>query len=138
MDARERAEKLVGESETVVLATVDVEGRPDVRAMLAPRHREGLRRFWLTTNTSSRKVNEIDADPRAVLYFVDERSFVGLTLYGTMEALRDEASRRLIWKPTDTIYYSQGVNDPDYTVLRFTATTARLYESLSVEEFGLG
>jgi general stress protein 26 len=92
----------------------------------------------LTTNTSSSKVAEFEANPNAALYFFDESDFTGLTLYGTMETLRDEASRTLIWRPGDRMFYKQGVNDPDYTVLRFTATRGRFYKSQNVTVFDVG
>ncbi|MDR0435635.1 MAG: pyridoxamine 5'-phosphate oxidase family protein [Propionibacteriaceae bacterium] len=134
-DVMSLAEKLIDKAKTVVVASLDARGNPDMRAMLAPRHREGLAQFWLTTNTSSSKVAEFEANPNAALYFFDEFHFTGLTLYGTMETLRDEASRKLIWKTGDRMFYKEGVNDPDYTVLRFTATRGRFYKSQHVTVF---
>jgi general stress protein 26 len=136
-DVTRLAKELIDRSATVVVGSLDARGNPDMRAMLAPRHREGLVRFWLTTNTSSCKVAEFEANPKAALYFFDESQFIGLTLYGTMETLRDEASRNLIWRAGDTMFYKEGVNDPDYTVLRFTAAHARLYQSQTVTPFNL-
>jgi len=38
-----------------------------------------------------------------------------------MEALQDSTSKERLWERGDTQYYSKGVTDPDYCVLRFTA-----------------
>ncbi len=42
-------------------------------------------------------------------------------LKGTMEVLQDGASKEMIWRQGDDIYYPRGVADPDYCVLKFTA-----------------
>jgi general stress protein 26 len=78
-----------------------------------------------------------EANPTAALYFFDEANFTGLTLYGTMATLRDEASRKLIWRTGDRMFYKEGVDDPDYTVLRFTATRGRFYQSQDVTVFNV-
>jgi general stress protein 26 len=35
----------------------------------------------------------------------------------------------------NTIYYPQGVTDPDYCVLRFTAQSGRYYTNFSSQDF---
>ena len=37
----------------------------------------------------------------------------------------------------DTLYYSQGVTDPDYCVLRFTTQRGRYYRNFASENFDL-
>lgn len=120
-------EALVARQYTAFIGSVDAEGFPCMKAMLAPRVREGLRTFWFTTNTSSMRVAHYRLDPRASVYFCDPTSFEGLLLRGTMEVKEDAASRRLIWREGDTEYYPGGVDDPDYCVLRFTAREGRYY-----------
>ena len=132
---RDEIEKLVASRPTVYVASVDAEGCPNVKAMLAPRVCEGLRTFYLTTNTSSMRVAQFRRNPRAALYFCDEARFVGVQLCGTMAVLEDAASRRLVWREGDTEYYSQGVDDPDYCVLRFTAAEGRVYSEYRSENF---
>ena len=56
-------------------------------------------------------------------------------LKGIMEVLEDAESKEMIWREGDTMYYSKGVTDPDYCVLRFTAQTGRYYTNYSSEDF---
>jgi general stress protein 26 len=56
-------------------------------------------------------------------------------LRGRMEVLTDAASKERIWREGDTVYYKEGVTDPDYCVLRFTATSGRYYSNFSSQEF---
>lgn len=126
-------EELIDGRATAFVASVDAEGFPQMKAMLAPRVREGLRVFCFTTNTSSMRVRQYRTNPRASIYFCDEQAFRGLQLTGTMEVLEDAASRRLVWREGDEEYYPAGVDDPDYCVLRFTARMGRYYENYHSE-----
>lgn len=56
-------------------------------------------------------------------------------LTGTMEVLQDAKSKEMIWREGDEIYYSLGVNDPDYSVLRFTSQRGRYYSNFKSENF---
>ena len=56
-------------------------------------------------------------------------------LKGTMEVLTDNKSKEMIWQEGDTIYYSKGVTDPDYCVLKFTAKEGRFYSNFKSENF---
>lgn len=56
-------------------------------------------------------------------------------LKGTIEVLQDADSKQLIWKTGDTMYYPQGMTDPDYCVLKFTAAAGRYYSNFKSEDF---
>lgn len=126
-------EALVARQATAFIASMDEAGVPCMKAMLAPRVREGLKVFYFTTNTSSMRVAHYRRSPLASTYFCDPQTFEGLLLRGTMEVLEDPASRRLIWRDGDTEYYPGGVDDPDYCVLRFTARSGRYYNEYHSE-----
>ena len=128
-------ERLIDSQPTAFVASVDEEGFPNMKAMLAPRVREGLQTFYFTTNTHSMRVAQYRRDPKASIYFCDPAGFRGVMLRGRMEALTDAASRRLIWREGDTEYYPLGIDDPDYCVLRFTAHDGRTYTDYHSENF---
>ena len=134
-------EKTVGnmadKASVVTLAYVDAQGYPVAKAMLAPRQREGIKTFWLTTNTSSNKVACLRQNPQASLYWVDRRFVRGVSLCGTVEVLEDAESKQLIWREGDTMYYPAGVTDPDYCVLKFTAVKGRYYSNFKNEDFSI-
>ena len=117
------------------LGSVDGEGFPNVKAMLQPRKREGIKVFYFTTNTSSMRVAQFQANPKACVYFCDQRFFRGVMLRGTVEVLTDDESKRMIWREGDEVYYAQGVTDPDYCVLKFTAQSGRFYKDFKSESF---
>ena len=120
---------------TAFIGSVDEQGYPNVKAMLQPRRREGIKVFYFTTNTSSMRVRQFLSDNKACVYFCDNRFFIVAMLRGTMEVLTDAESKEMIWRDGDTEYYPQGVTDPDYCVLKFTAISGRFYSNYHSEEF---
>ncbi len=117
------------------ISSVDEEGFPCTKAMLSPRVREGIKVFYFTTNTFSLRVAHYKANPKASIYFCDADGFKGMMLRGTMEVLTDAASKEMIWRDGDTQYYPGGVTDPNYCVLKFTATDGRFYSDYYPRSF---
>lgn len=128
---------LIDKQSTAFLSSVDADGFPNTKAMLAPRLREGIRVFYLTSNTSSMRAAQYRQNPKACLYFCDRRFFRGVMLLGAVEVLTDAAAKELIWREGDTMYYPLGVTDPDYCVLRFTAHQGRYYSNFKSEDFSI-
>lgn len=134
-DLQKELEPFPDEAGLSFVGSVDGGGFPQVKAMLAPRGREGLRVFRFSTNASSMRVAQFRRNGAACLYFCDPRTFRGLLLTGTMEVLEDAASRRLVWREGDERYYPGGVDGPDCCALRFTARTGRYYCDFHSENF---
>lgn len=119
---------------TAFLASVNQEGYPVVRAMLAPRKIEG-NTLYFTTNTSSKKIGQYTANDRACVYFY-KRGLVryrGVCLVGKMEICTDQPTKEAIWRRSDKLFYREGATDPDYCVLKFTASSAEHYCDFKTE-----
>jgi len=126
---------IVARSSKAIIASVDDDGFPNLKAMLQPREHDGLKVFYFTTNTSSMRVQQYLKNPKASIYFYDTRFYKGLMLCGTMEVLTDQPTKDHIWRDGDDMYYSLGVTDPDYCVLKFTAVNGRMYENFKSFDF---
>lgn len=126
---------LVDKSNITLISYVDNEGFPITKAMLKPRERQGIKVFWFSTNTSSNKVKFFRENPKASIYFLDKRFFRGVSLIGTVEILETSEAKERIWHENDTMYYKEGVTDPDYCVLKFTAIKGRYYSNFHSEDF---
>ena len=137
-DVRKTIGNLIDRQSTAFIGSVSAEGFPNVKAMLAPRKRIGLKTMYFTSNTSSMRAAQYRNDPKACVYFCDRRFFRGVMLTGTMEVLEDSESREMIWQEGDTMYYPLGLTDPDYCVLRFTAESGRYYSNFKSEDFSIG
>jgi general stress protein 26 len=134
-DAKKTIGNLIDKASVCIISSVDRDGFPNSKAMLPPRKREGIRYIFFTTNTSSMRVAQYLSNPKACIYFFDKRFFKGVMLKGIMEVLQDSASKEMIWRQGDEMYYSKGVTDPDYCVLRFTAKNGRYYSNFKSEDF---
>lgn len=121
-----RITDLIDRQDICFLSYVDENGFPSTRAMLNPRKRQGLKEFYLTTNSSSKKVQELLRDAKAGLYFCDKKYYQGVAFTGTVEVLHDQSIKDEIWRDMDVIFYENNT-DPDYCVLKFTSHSAHYY-----------
>lgn len=129
--------KLIDQQKVSFICSIDELGFPNTRAMLKPRKRNGLREFYFSTNTSSKKVRQYRKNPNACIYFYHKGlvKYSGVMLKGKMEVLTDQKSKNMIWQKGDRMFYKKGVTDPDYCVLKFTAISGRFYCDLKTESF---
>lgn len=79
--------------------TVDADGRPQARAIdaFAP---ESDMVVWFATNPKSRKVAQIQRDPRVTLYYFDSKDPQAgyVTLFGRARLVNDPAEKAKHWK----------------------------------------
>ena len=127
--------KMIDKAKTSFIAYVDDEGFPITKAMLKPRERKGIKEIYFSTNTSSNKVKCFKQNNKASVYFIDKRFYRGISLVGTVEVIETPEIKERIWQVGDKMYYKEGVTDPDYCVLKFTAFKGRYYSNFKSEDF---
>ena len=135
-EAVREALSLANRSSIAMLGTNGDDGYPNIKAMLKIEN-EDLKIIWFSTNTSSKRVAQLNRDSKACVYFVDFNQFKGLMLVGSVEVLQDIESKKRLWSEGAERYYPLGVTDPDYSVLRFTAHWGNFYHALSNVTFEL-
>lgn len=89
---------------TCALITLDEEGRPRVRTMdpFAP---ESDFTVWFGTNSKSRKVSQIENDPRVTLYYLDGDASGYVMIHGTAELVNDPLEKEKRWKDAWEAFY---------------------------------
>lgn len=132
-----KIENFIDKQKVSFICSVDEQNYPNVKAMLKPRKRNGLKEFYFSTNTSSARVKQYQSNPNASIYFYRKGliKYVGVMLKGKMEILTDQETKNMLWKKGDTIFYKKGVTDPDYCVLKFIAESGRYYCDLKTQDF---
>lgn len=137
MKSEERMKSFIKKQKVAFLAFVDMNGYPNMKAMLRPRKIEGIKTFYFSTNTSSMRVSQYRENPKASVYFYHKGllKYEGVMLTGKMEILTEASIKRELWRTGDRIFYSKGATDPDYCVLKFTADEGRYYCDLKTESF---
>lgn len=129
---------LMASSGCLYLATVDEEGRPQIRAVSNLRDRRqfpSLAGFfreledpfvtYVATSTRSSKAIQLRRDPRVALYFCKPEKYHGAMLSGSMEVVKDREVKRRLWQEEWRSFWSRGPADPRFTVLRFVPEEAR-------------
>ena len=142
--------ELMEQSKAAILTTIDSNGFPITRAMFNLRNKEQFPEFteffekqenpftiYISTNTSSNKVSQLSKNPRMCVYFVDAEDFKGFMLGGSAETIDEMELKKQIWLDWWTRYYPEGLEDPDYTLLRMKPTNARFYYKLTQVNFEL-
>ncbi len=128
---KEQVFKFIKMQKTAILSSVDEEGFPNTKAMLAPQKIDG-NDFYFSTNTSSMRAAQYNANEKACIYFYKHGWLrdTGVMLVGTMQVLTEQSIKDAIWRTGDRMFYKEGKTDPDYCVLKFTARKCRVYKDL--------
>ena len=130
--------EFISQQKTAFLGSVNEEGFPVIRAMLAPRIIDG-NDIYFSTNTSSQKVKQYLENNKACVYFYKRGRFryQGASIVGVMQVCQDQTTKDSVWRFGDKLFYKNGVTDPDYCVLKFTGKTAEYYCDFKIERFDL-
>ena len=67
-DVRKTIGSLIDRQSTAFIGSVSAEGFPNVKAMLAPRKRIGLKTMYFTSNTSSMRAAQYRDNPKACIF----------------------------------------------------------------------
>lgn len=133
----DKIENYICRQKTALICSVDEAGFPNVKAMLKPRKRVGLKGCYFSTNYSARRVKQYLDNPSASKYFYHKGiiRYTGVLLIGRMDVLTGQEIKNEIWRKGDNRFYKDGVTDPDYCVLKITATNGRYYCDLKTSDF---
>ena len=126
---------LINKQSVSFISSVDENGFPNTKAMLAPCKRDGIKTLYWHTNTPSMKIKQFKNNPKACVYFYDKRFFRGVMLKGLMEVLDDKKTKKELWKDEFEKYYTGGKDGGDFIILKFIAETGRYYSNFSSEDF---
>lgn len=135
---KEKLFEFISKQKTAFISSIDANGFPVTRAMLAPREIDG-NDIYFSTNTSSKKIVQYQENNKACVYFYERGRFKyqGVTIKGTMQVCTDQPTKDKVWRLGDRLFYKKGVTDPDYCVLKFTAIEAEYYCDFKTETIKL-
>ena len=135
--------KFIDARMVVMLGTANLNGTPVIRALINIRnsaiapHLVGYfkkdDRLLFITNTCSDKIAQIRKNPAASLYCYDD-GFNGLLLTGRVAEVTDTATKDALWDDSWKMYYPDGKDGGDFSVLEFTPENYELYKELDVEK----
>ncbi|MHA2308106.1 MAG: pyridoxamine 5'-phosphate oxidase family protein, partial [Candidatus Heimdallarchaeaceae archaeon] len=132
----EIAQELMKTTYAAYLSTIDKNGFPYIRAVFNLRSEERFPHpakiiseydenpytVYISTNTSSIKVDQIEKNNKIAIYFAQPNDVKGVMLQGEAEILNDIDFKKRIWMENWTVYYPQGHTDPDFTIIKMKPT----------------
>jgi general stress protein 26 len=133
--------KFLDAQNIIILCTLDTDGAPESRALInirnskiAPHLTEFFRsdnRILMITNTSSAKIRQIRENADASLYMFNDK-FSGLLLKGKIHEILDAKTRDALWDDSWKMYYPDGKDGGDFSVLELVPETFKSYANFSV------
>lgn len=130
--------EFISRQRTSFISSVDENGFPTTRALIAPRKIEG-NDIYFATYITSKKVQHYKNNPKACVYFYEKSKprWQGVMIKGNMEVLTDQTTKDRFWRPNDTMFFRKGVTDPNYCILKFTGFEADYFISFKTETIKL-
>lgn len=65
-----KIERFIDKQKVSIICSIDDQEYPNVKAMLKPRKRNGLKEFYFSTNTSSMRVSQYEKIQKPVSIFI--------------------------------------------------------------------
>ncbi len=104
------AREIIASAKTGALITIDKEGTPRVRVM-DPFPPEKDFTIWFGTNPRSRKVDQINNNPKVTLYYLESDQSGYVTIHGIAQIVNDEKEKEKRWKEEWTAFYQNKTTD---------------------------
>lgn len=145
---------LMEKVDVVYLSTVDINGFPHTRVMsnlrdkkqhpklagMFEQHKEDLL-IYMATASSSAKMQQIRANPKVSVLFStyteNTSDYQYVMLCGEVEDVTDQQLKKQLWQDGWEMFWKEGVDDPEYTVLRLMPDFAKGAYKESPFEFEL-
>ena len=115
------AKALIARTPFATLTTIGEDGAPQSR-IVEPFPLEDGFTVWIATNGSTRKVRQIERDPRVTLLYFDQAGLGYVSLLGTAAIIRDPTEKAKRWKDSWVGFYKDQNRGDDYTLVRVTPT----------------
>lgn len=100
------------------------------RPMVITKLDDGLGAY-LVTDINSIKVEEVNANPHAVLTFQSSNQFASVR--GEIAVLQDRQLIEKLWKEAWKVWFPAGKSDPNIALLRFTAHDGEYWDNAGVQ-----
>lgn len=126
---QEEIKGLLQNAKIAIVSSVNESGYPNAKAMLALM-RDGITTHYFSTNSSAKRTRQFLNNSKACIYYCNENEYKGLLLIGEMQVLTDREHKAMLWRDGFEIYYPKGIDDDDYSVLKFTASHGNYYHGL--------
>jgi len=112
--------KMMRDLDFCMLTTRDEEGSLHARPMSNNGEVEFDGDVWFFSDADSRKVREIEAEPRVELSYADTRSYRFISMSGEASVVRDAARKRELWMKELERWFDGGPESDAIVLIKVT------------------
>ncbi len=123
MEILTKAAEIMKSIPNVTIALIDLDGYPSA-STISSMKTDGIQTVWFATGTNGDKAERIRQCDHASVCYTNGKDNV--TLVGTVEILTDAQIKSELWVDW-FIDHFQGVDDPNYCILKFTTQRVNLW-----------
>ncbi|RAV99286.1 pyridoxamine 5'-phosphate oxidase family protein [Pseudochryseolinea flava] len=87
--------------------------------------------IWFFSSISSGKNDEIEADPDVQLFYAQNSKSEYLSVFGHAEIVHDRQKIEALWTPIAKVWFTEGKNDPDISLIKVTPVDAHYWDTKS-------
>lgn len=128
-EAIAKIKELVGKAETCFFCTAaTVPGSTGARPM-SVQQVDDSGNLWFLSADDSHKNQELLSDSATQLFFQGSPHSDFLTLAGNATITRDKEKIKELWEPIVKTWFTEGVDDPRITALKFTPTSGYYWDT---------
>jgi len=127
MNTRDKVYELLRDFDTAMLVTRGDDRQMHARPMAIVEVEDGGA-IWMMTSASSRKIDEITEDDRALLVFQNGRS-QQLSISGRARFVVDPGRVRRLWKEPFRVWFPDGPDDSDIALLAVDPLMAEFWDT---------
>jgi general stress protein 26 len=128
-EAIEKIRTLVKKSGSCFMCTKIVTGQSFSTRPMAAEEIDDDGNFWFLSAVDSDKNEHIGIDPSVQLLFQGSSYSDFLSLYGYATISTDRQKIEKLWDPTMKTWFTEGIDDPRITVLKFTPTEGYYWDT---------
>ncbi len=128
--ARDHIWSLIKDIKVAMMATWDRDRHEaHARPMMALQRDEFDSTLWFFTGKDSRKAEEVGSAHEALLTYADPKGQAYVSVSGSAVLVDDRTRIAELWTDYAKIWFPDGVDDPNLTLLRFEAEQAEFWEA---------
>jgi general stress protein 26 len=128
-DSKHHLQALVSDFDIAMLVTHTLDGM-HARPMAIACLNDGVDAY-LVTHINSIKVDEISANPLALLTFQSAKQFASVR--GDIAVMQDRHLLDKMWKDVWKVWFPLGKSDPNIALLKFTAHTGEYWDNAGLQ-----
>lgn len=89
--------------------------------------------LWFFTSDDHLLAHQLSVNPQANITFAEPAQELYISLTGEASLLKDRNRAQQLWNPAVAAWYPQGVDDPHLTLIKFSISSAEIWDAHSNE-----